>query len=400
MIEQRGNENGEFDLLEEELLTRGVDEIIGGEEIKRRMGRGDKLRVKFGTDPTSPNIHIGRAVPLLKLRDFQILGHQIVLIIGDFTGEVGDTSDKPSGRSMLTKEKVVENMETYAKQCGKILDLSKTEIRYNSEWLSLLTFGEVCRLADMFSVSEFIQRSIIRDRLDSGQRVSVRELMYPLMQGYDSVVVNADLELGGNDQRYNLLAGREIQRHFGQNPQSVITMHLIDGLDGRKMSSSWGNVVKLTDSNRDMFGKIMSISDNLVPIYFEHCTRVPMRMVRGLEVRVDEGKINPMLVKLELAHEITRLYHGNDGADDAREFFKMTIQDKSVPTDITEISVKSRNILDVLIVSGFTSSKNEGRRLIMNKGIKVNGIAVKGVDDTVPVGAVIQKGKRNFVKVI
>ena len=254
-----------------EILTRGVSETIDKENLKKKLMSGRKLRVKLGIDPTSPNIHIGRSVVLLKLRDFQELGHQIILIIGDFTGMVGDTSDKDTERPMLSEEQVKKNMKSYVEQASKILDIKKAEIEYNSKWLKRLGFGDIGRMANQFSLGEFIARENIRKRLDEQKPVSLRELVYPLMQGYDSVAIKADVELGGTDQRFNLLAGRTIQALYGQEPQDILMTNLIAGTDGRKMSSSWGNTINVTGEPKDMFGKVMSTTDELIIPYFEHC---------------------------------------------------------------------------------------------------------------------------------
>jgi tyrosyl-tRNA synthetase len=265
----------------DELLTRGVEEIIDVEHLKKKLESGKQLRVKLGIDPTSANIHLGRSIPLLKLRDFQELGHQIVFIVGDATGVIGDTSDKDSERPMLTRADVEQNLKQYKEQVGKILDLNKIEFRYNSEWLNTLSYDEIGEHANVFSLAEFISRDNIRRRLEAGTRVSLRELLYPLMQGYDSVAIKADVELGGTDQRFNLLAGRTLQAHFGQEPQDILMNPLVAGTDGRKMSSSWGNTVNLTDEPNDMFGKIMSVPDELIIEYFTYMTRVPLAEVES-----------------------------------------------------------------------------------------------------------------------
>ena len=269
----------------EELLSRGVIEVIDRKNLEEKLQSGKKLRIKLGIDPTSPNIHIGRAIPLLKLRAFQDMGHTAVFIVGDFTGMIGDTSDKDSERPMLSKGQVQENMRTYLDQAFKILDKNKTETYYNSRWLEKLGYLEVSNMANLFSVHEFTSREVIARRLDTGQRVSAVEMFYPLMQGYDSVAVKADVELGGTDQRYNLLAGRKIQPLYNQEPQDIMMTELLEGTDGRKMSSSWGNVIPITDEANDMFGKVMSINDELIKKYFELCTMVPMDEVEEIALR-------------------------------------------------------------------------------------------------------------------
>ncbi|HLD27626.1 MAG TPA: tyrosine--tRNA ligase, partial [Patescibacteria group bacterium] len=258
-----------------ELLERGVDEVIDKDSLAKELATGRRLRVKLGIDPTSPRLHLGRSIPLLKLKDFQELGHQIIFIVGDFTGVIGDTSDKDSERPMLSPALIKQNMKDYVRQAGKIINLKKCEIKYNSQWLKKLTYDKTGEQADQFSLAEFMARENIKKRLDEGRRVSLREVLYPLMQGYDSVAIRADVELGGTDQRFNLLAGRRLQEYFGQKPQNILMTPLMEGTDGRKMSSSWGNTIDLTDEPAEMFGKVMSITDDLIIKYFTLATRAP-----------------------------------------------------------------------------------------------------------------------------
>jgi len=386
----------------DEILSRGVEEVIVKEHLRERMLSGEVLRIKLGIDPTSPNLHIGRSVPLLKLRDFQELGHKIVLIVGDFTGVIGDTSDKESERPMLEKKKVKENMKNYVAQAGKIINIEKCDVHYNSEWLGKLGYGEIGIQADQFSLAEFISRENIRRRLDAGTRVSLRELLYPLMQGYDSVVVKADVEVGGTDQRFNLLSGRTLQQFYGQKPQNIITNPLLEGTDGRKMSSSWGNTINLTAEPDDMFGKVMSIPDELIIKYFSFVTRVPMTTVKGYEENLRSGA-NPRDVKADLAFEIVKMYHSEQAAKKARENFDKMFRDKEIPEDMPEFYLtKLKNILDVLIETKLAASKGEARRLIDGGGVKVGGEVVSGYEflvEPTAAGVVIQKGKRGFVKV-
>jgi tyrosyl-tRNA synthetase len=382
----------------EELLTRGVAEVIDKAHMEKRLRSGEKLRVKLGIDPTSPDIHLGRAVVLLKLRDFQELGHKIVFIIGDFTGTIGDTSDKDSERPMLSPEVVKKNMKEYARQAAKILDVRKTEIKYNSKWLAKLRYADVGFQADAFSLSDFIDRDNIKRRLDAGKRVSLRELLYPLAQSYDSVAVECDIEIGGTDQKFNLLSGRTMQKAYGQEPQDILTTNLILGTDGRKMSSSWGNTITLRDSANDMFGKIMAIPDALIVSYFTHCTRVPMNEVNVIEMRLTNGE-NPRDEKMKLAKEIVRMYHGDKAASAGETYFISTFQKKEIPDEISEFPIAGKNIIDALIVSKLAESKSEARRLIAEKGVKVNNEIVMSSDLILKSGDIIQKGKRFFAKV-
>lgn len=381
------------------LLTRGVVEIIHEDELTKKLAEGKPLRIKLGIDPTSPNIHLGRTIPLLKLRDFQNLGHQVIFLIGDFTGVIGDTSDKNAERPMLVEDTVKKNMETYLEQVGKILDISKVEVVRNSEWLSKLSYLEVCKQADAFSINDFISRELIAKRIESGSRVSMRELMYPLMQGYDSVALHADVELGGTDQRFNLLAGRTLQRLYGQPEQQIVMCPIVNGLDGRKMSSSWGNTINLMDDPNTMYGKVMSMQDELIVDYFILLTRVPMSEVRSVEEQLKANTLHPMEAKKKLAHTLVTMYHSADDADKAGEYFKKTIQDKEVPTDVPEFTLGSeKDIVNVLVQSGLVKSKGEARRVLEEKGVKINGVVVEDITTEVKNGDVIQKGKFNFAK--
>jgi tyrosyl-tRNA synthetase len=378
-----------------ELLTRCVSEVIDRKHLETALTSGKTLRVKLGIDPTSPNLHIGRAVALWKLRAFQDLGHKVVFIVGDFTGLVGDTSDKDAERPMLDEKTVKANMKTYFDQAFKILDPKKTEARYNSEWLSKLGFVEIAKMASLFGLHEFESREVIARRMKAGKRVSLHEMMYPLMQGYDSVAVKADVELGGNDQRFNLLAGREIQPMYGQASQDIVMMNLLEGTDGRKMSSSWGNVINLTDSANDMFGKVMSINDDLIGKYFEYATRLPMSEVKELTT---QAKSEPREVKMRLASEIVTLYHGEKAAQVAAKEWEQVFSKKEKPTDIEEMKVKSKNIVDVLVETKLAASKSEAKRLLEQKGVKIDD-EVASESSTVKSGNLLQVGKRKFIKV-
>lgn len=369
----------------DELITRSMDEIIpSADSLRKLLTSGKRLRIKLGIDPTSPNIHIGRSVTLLKLRDFQELGHQIVLIVGDFTAVIGDTSDKDAERPMLGRDAIEVNKKTYFDQAAKILDISKVEKRNNSEWLGKLTYREIGEHADLFSVADFIARDNIKRRLDEGKRVSLREVLYPLMQGYDSVAVKADVELGGTDQRFNLLAGRTLQQKYGQAPQHIVMTELIAGTDGRKMSSSWGNTINLTDTPSDMFGKIMSIPDTLTEVYFTHVTRVPLGEIQ------EAIKMHPKDAKMLLAEEIVTMYYDRLMASKARSEFVNTFSKGEVPKDIPEIRWNG-DVKSSIIGAGVVSSKSEYRRL-------EEGNAVTILSDN-PSETVVRIGKHRFVKI-
>lgn len=382
------------------ILGRGVEEIIHKAHLKQQLEGRKKLRVKLGIDPTSPNIHIGRAVVLWKLRAFQELGHQVIFMIGDFTGLVGDTSDKDAERPMLSEQQVKKNMQTYFQQAFKILDKDKTELRHNSEWLKKLNFFEIARMANLFGLHEFAARENTKKRLDAGKRVTLRELLYPLMQGYDSVALKADVELGGTDQWFNLLAGRVIQPLYGQEPQDIMTTQLLEGTDGRKMSSSWGNTINLTDSPDEMFGKVMSIPDNLIERYFTLATQTLWKHINEIMKSYD----NPRDQKLILAHTITEQYHGSKAALLAQQNFVNQFSKKELPSKIPEKKIKPGQyaLADLLVKTGLVNSKSEARRLINQNGVKINQHVVheKPIDIGSNNDLVIQVGKRRFVKVI
>lgn len=384
----------------EELLKRGVEEVIKLDHLRQRLLSGERLRVKLGIDPTSPNIHLGRSIPLLKLRDFQELGHQVVFIVGDFTGVIGDTSDKEAERPMLTSAVIKQNMKDYVKQAGKIIDLKKCEVHYNGKWLKKLPYAELGEQADQFSLAAFSARENIKKRLNEGKRVSFREMLYPLMQAYDSVMVRSDVEIGGTDQRFNLLAGRELQKYYGQNQQDVVMGPLLEGTDGRKMSSSWGNTVNLTDEPNDMFGKIMTVPDSLIMKYFILATRVDLDDLKGVESQLLSGA-NPRYIKARLAKEIVRMYYGEKAAMSAEEAFNKQFTDKEMPDEIEEKKIELRNWKpdDLLLELGLVSSKSEARRLIEQGGVKIDGEKITNLSEIqAKSGIIVQVGKRKFSK--
>lgn len=389
----------------DELLSRGVTEVIQKDVLKEKLLSGKPLRIKLGIDPTSPHLHLGRACALWKLRAFQDMGHQIVFIVGDFTAVIGDTSDKDAERPMLTREVVAENLKTYLEQVGKILDIEKVETHRNTEWLENLTYREIGEHADAFSVADFIARDNIKRRLNAGKRVSLREVLYPLMQGYDSVAIKADVEIGGTDQKFNILAGRTLQTRFGQEPQNIILLDLIEGLDGRKMSSSWGNTINLTDSANDMVGKVMSLRDELVLKYFVHVTQVPLKEVQAIEAELAQGA-NPRDMKLRLAEEVAALYHGREEAVRAREAFLATFQKKEVPADIEEVRAEEGELfVDVVLRAQAVESKSEWRRLVDEGAVKEladDGTETKIIDPLAKVSRslVLKVGKRRFLKIV
>ena len=382
------------------ILQRGVEEIIHSKSLEKKLAGKKKLRVKLGFDPTSPFLHIGNAAALLKLRAFQDLGHQAVIIVGDFTGLIGDNSDKESERPMLSEAQVKENIKTYFAQAFKVLDKEKTEAVYNSTWLKNLNFGEIGKLADQFSVNEFTSRELIKKRLTAGKRVGLRELLYPLMQGYDSVAVKADVEIGGTDQRFNMLAGRTLQEFYGQEPQDVIMITLLEGGDGRKMSKSYGNTINILDDANIMFGKVMTVNDNLIEKYFTLATNTLWKHIDEIMKSYD----NPRDQKLILAHAIVEQYHGVHAARKAQENFVSQFSKKELPPDISEMKVKAGtySLAELLVQLKLAASKSEARRLIEQGGVKIN--QVKVTEKPLTIGKknnlTVQVGKRKFVKII
>lgn len=387
----------------DEVLTRGVAEVIELENLRKRMLAGEKLRIKLGIDPTSPNIHIGRSIPLLKLRDFQDLGHEVVFIIGDETGKIGDTSDKESERPMLTQEQIAENMKTYLNQAFLILDKEKTETHYNSEWLSQLGLMELAKIANLFSLREFSSREVISRRLDIGQRVSFTEMMYPIFQGYDSVAIKADVELGGTDQRFNLLAGRHIQPMYNQQPQDILMINLIMGTDGRKMSSSWGNTINLTDSPNDMFGKAMGVPDELIISYLVHCTRIPEEGIASIQSDIDKGD-NPRDAKIFLAKALVAMYHSEEAANVAEKYFINTFSKGEIPENVEELTVEvGAALVDILVEAGLSTSKSDARRKIEQGGVSIDGEKIVDINTTFTQeysGKILKVGKKDFRKIV
>ncbi len=386
----------------DELLTRSVAEILPAkEELKKKLMSGKQLRIKLGIDPTSPNLHMGRSIPLLKLQDFQKLGHQIVLIIGNATGVVGDTSDKDSERPMLEQETIDSNFKTYAEQAGKILDMDKVELHKNGDWLNKLTYREIGEHASVFSVADFIARDNIRRRLDEGKRVSLREVLYPLMQGYDSVAIEADVELGGTDQKFNLLAGRDLQREFNQEPQSVLMNGIINGIDGRKMSSSWGNTINLMDEPKEMYGKVMSMSDDSIMEYFVYCTRVPMEQVGEYQNQLSSG-INPKEIKMALARSVVSMYHSESDALESEKNWQTQFSDGGIPDDVPEHLVESpAEIMDLLKETGLVKSGGEARRKIDEGAVQMDGKKIKEIKlkvtrEQLEKGFILKLGRKMF----
>jgi len=386
------------------ILERGVEDIFIKTDLEKKLKSGKELRVKLGFDPTGAKIHIGRAVILRKLKEFQDLGHKIIFIVGDFTARIGDPSDKLNKRPMLSEEQVKINLKNYKKQIGKIIDLSKAEFYFNSQWLKKLNFKEIAELAESFSVQQMVARRNFKERFEKGEEISVREFLYPLLQGYDSVIIKADVEIGGFDQLFNLKAGRIIQKYFKQEEQNILTGQMLEGTDGRKMSTSWGNVINITDEANEMFGKIMSLKDELIPKYFLLCTDIEEKEIEKINKDIKSGKLNPRDAKLELALEIVRIYHGKNKAEEAKEEWVRVFSKKERPEETIKIkdSGKDKKIFDWLFANKLTESKSEGRRLIEQGGLKINGKTVNNFEEKIKFkkGDLIKIGKKKFAEII
>ncbi|MDY6311304.1 MAG: tyrosine--tRNA ligase [Cyanobacteriota bacterium] len=387
-----------------EVLPGGVEELAY--KLQYAKDNNKPLRVKLGMDPTRPDLHLGHTVVMRKLKEFQALGHKIVLLVGGATAMIGDPSGKSETRPALSKEQVEENAGTYFEQMSKVLDVSKAEVVNNADWLHKMTFTELLSLASKVTVAQMMTRDDFAKRYAEGKPISIVEFYYPLMQAYDSVAIDADIELGGSDQRFNTLLGRDIQAAYGKKyPQLVVLLPLLEGTDGVvKMSKTYPeHCISLTDSAKDMFGKLMSIPDNMITRYFSLLTDTTKEDLEKYDKEIADGSINPRDLKMKLAHTITAEYHGNDGADKAQEEFINVVSNKGVPDDIKEVNVENgKSVLDLIVELGFTSSRGEAKRLIQGGGVKIDGnkIADTGYAILFDDSVVLQAGKRKFAKLV
>ena len=397
-----------------ELIGRGVAEIVPEEELKAKVihsvAAGKPLKVKLGLDPSAPDIHVGHTVVLHKLRQFQQLGHEVQLIIGDFTGRIGDPTGKSETRKQLTEEDVQRNAQTYKKQIFKLLDPSRTTVYYNSEWLSPMNFADVVSLSAKVTVARMLERDDFTKRYKSGQPISIHEFFYPLMQGFDSVVLESDIELGGTDQKFNVLMGRTLQKEYGKPTQAVITMPLIEGLDGvQKMSKSLGNYIGIDEEANQIYGKSMSIPDELMMKYFQLATDITDEEITSLRAGIAGGTLHPRDVKMKLARTFVRMYHGEEAAEAAQNHFITVFQQRALPGEIEEVVLASEELEDgqirlvkLLTALGLQASGSEAKRSIQQGAVRIN---TNRIDDPLaavtPVnGDIIQVGKRKFVKLI
>ena len=395
------------------VLKQGVSDLISEEDLKKKLIEAKKenrpLRVKLGLDPTAPDIHLGHTVVLKKLKQFQDMGHEVYLIIGDFTGRIGDPSGKSKTRKQLTEKEVKENALTYEKQFSKILDKDKTKLVFNSSWLSKMNFEDVINLSSKYTVARMLERDDFSNRFNENKPISIHEFFYPLMQGYDSVAINADVELGGTDQRFNLLVGRNLQKEYGQKSQVLIMMPILEGLDGtEKMSKSLDNYIGVNEKPTEMYGKVMSIPDDLIVRYFELVTNVGVERVNEIKKDIEVNKVNPMQYKKELAFTIVKEFHGKDQAKMAASEFESVFSKGNLPEDIPEIEIKESDLEDgklwivkIVAATGMVDSNSEARRMIKQGAVSIDDKKYEKInlDLKVKDGMIVQIGKRRFAKI-
>ena len=386
------------------IISKGVEEIINIDDLRRKISTGRQLVVKLGLDPSAPDIHLGHTVVLRKMRQFQDLGHKVVIIIGDFTGMIGDPTGKSKTRKQLTREEVLLNAQTYKEQIFKILDKERTEVAFNSDWLAKLTFKDIIELTSKHTVARMLEREDFKKRFSNQQSIGIHEFFYPLMQAYDSVAIKADVELGGTEQRFNILMGRTMQKDFDMENQVAIFMPILEGIDGKeKMGKSLGNYIGIDEKANEIYGKVMSIPDDLMIRYFELTTDIHPDKLENIKRQLDNNEINPRDVKMNLAKEIVALYHGKDKAVEAEEYFKTVFQRRLIPEDVSEVCIKnnSEGIVNVIRLAEFASSNSEARRLVEQGAVRINDKKV-GLKDNVifESGDILRVGKRKFAKLI
>lgn len=385
----------------EEIIFRGATHIVVEEEFKKKLASGKSLRIKLGIDPSGSRLTIGHAVNFWRLRAFQELGHQIVLVIGTFTGQIGDTSDKESERPMLSADEVLENMQSYADFASRTLDMDKVEVVQNGDWFNDMPLSKFFELQNLFSVAQMVERDNFAKRIEKGDRVGLHELSYALLQGYDSVEVKADVEIGGNDQLFNNLAGRTVQKAYGQKPQDVVVYDLLLGSDGIKMSKTSGNCIWLDDEANDMYGKVMRIGDEQIIQYYELATVVPNEQIDKVKSRLDSGD-NPRDVKAGLARELVALYHGEAAAKSAEEAFNSQFREGNLPDDIPvkKLDKTEWQLAELLVHTELAPSKSEAKRLIEQGAVRLNQEKIESETVGVKDEDILQAGKRRFVKLL
>ena len=396
----------------EYILRRAVADVVVEQELRALLEKGEPLRLKMGFDPSRPDLHLGYAVALRKLRQFQELGHQVILIVGDWTARIGDPSGQSEARQMLSEEQVNANAQTYMRQFFKIVDKDKTQVVFQSEWFGKFTLADVVQLTSRFTVAQMLAREDFGQRYASQKPIALTEFLYPLLQGYDSVAIRSDVEFGGTDQKFNCLVGRDLQGMVGQRPQQVFLTPLLLGTDGRKMSQSYGNYIAFDTAPNDMYGKVMSIPDSIMMDYFELLTDVPDEELAEMRHQVEAGSVNPMVVKHRLAKEIVTQFHSEAAARDAEAHFRRVVQGRALPEEVRTLPFWSTTTLQegvtltmselsqLLTDWNLTSSKSEAKRLINQGAVEVDGAQVKVDSVTLREGSIIQVGKRRFVKLV
>lgn len=393
----------------DELLNRGVETIYPNKkELKEKLMKGEKIKLYCGFDPTAPSMHIGNAIAINKLSQFQAMGHEVCFLIGGFTSMIGDPTDKAAARKRMTRDEVMENAESYKKQASAYLDFdgeNKAKVVYNSDWLDKISFKDLIEISANFTVQQMIQRDMFQKRLEEEKPIYLHEFLYPLAQGYDSVALDVDLEIGGNDQMFNMMAGRDLMKALGMRNKFVMTLKLLADDSGKKMGKSEGNAVFLDQEPNNIYGSVMSWVDGVIGVAFELCTKLPIEEVREIQKSLTDGRVNPRDLKMKLAYEMTKIIHDEEAAKKAEEYFINTFQKKEIPDEIEEkkYEVDGMNILDLLVDTKLVSSKGEGRRMLKQNAVKLDGEIINDEKLEINIdskGKILQKGKRGFIKIL
>ena len=382
------------------VLKRAVAEIISTENLRRRLNEGKSLRLKMGFDPSKPDLHIGHAVGLRKLRQFQELGHTVVLVVGDWTAQIGDPSGRDEARTMLTADQVQVNAKTYMDQFFSIVDKGRTEVRWQSEWYGKFSLADVFNLTSRFTFADMMEHETFAKRVEEHKPLSIMELMYPLLQAYDSIPINADVEFGGTDQKFNILAGRQLQERLGKTPQDVFLVPLLVGTDGRKMSKSFDNTIDLVASPNDIYGKLMSLVDSVIVEYFRNVTDVSDEELADMEHALASNSVNPRDLKMRLGREIVAQFNGADAARNAEAEFVQVFQQREMPTDMPTFKLtQPMPIIDLMMAAKLAPSRSEARRLVQQGGVKLNDTTIEKIDALIPASeGILRVGRRKFLK--
>ncbi len=391
----------------ENLLTRGVSEIITKSELEEKLRENKKLRLKQGFDPSNPNLHIGHAIGLKKLREFQELGHRVILIVGDWTAQIGDPSGREETRKMLSEEEVQKNATTYMEQFFRIVDKTKTEIRWQSEWFSKFSLKDIFNLTRQFTLAQIMAHETFKNRYNKGLPLTLMEIIYPLLQAYDSVIIKSDVEFGGTDQKFNILAGRELQTQLGYTPQVAFLLPLLIGTDGRKMSKTFNNTIDLNDNPADMYGKVMSLKDELIINYFTLLTDLPLKEIDEIKIAMEKENLNPRDAKMKLAKEIVTILYNKELAIEAEQKFIKVFQKREVPDEIqTFQATPQMNLIDIMVLSSLSPSRSEAKRLIKQGAVEINNKKIIYEDlkmlneQSFQEPIILKVGKRRFLKII